>query len=119
MPDNQLPSEAGSKTNPVLIMAGIIAGLQVILGGSALADFVDPKIIGLCTLVLAGITVACGIITRGQVTPWVDVVAKATPAGNIVAGPAANQMTGTEVTVHGPDGGQVAPPPDPDRKNEG
>jgi hypothetical protein len=100
-------------------MAGIIAGLQVILGGSALADFIDPKLIGLFTLILAAITVTYGVITRGQVTPWVDVVAKATSAGNVVAGPAANQMTGTSVTVHGPDGGVVAPPPDADRKNEG
>lgn len=119
MTDNQIPASEVSKPNPVLIMAAIIAALQVILGGSALADFIDPKLIGLFNLILAAVTVGYGVVTRGQVTPWVDVAAKATPNGGIVAGPAANQTTGTPVVITDTlTGNVVAPPPDPNRGDE-
>jgi hypothetical protein len=112
MSDNTaLQPEARSSKSPVLIMAAVIGGLQVLLGGAALADFVDVEVIGLANLVLAAVTTGFGIFTKGQVTPWVDVVAKATSGGLVVAGPAAREVTGREVVVvSAGDGGVVAPP---------
>lgn len=113
MADPQVPA---SKSKPVLIMAAVLAGLQVLAGGAALADFIGPTAFGLFVLVLAAVQVGWGVFVTGQVTPWVDVVAKALPSGSVVAGPAARVDTGTRVEVVDVATGQVAAPPpaDPD-----
>jgi len=105
-----LPSEQQSKAKPVLMMAAVIGALQVVLGGAALADFVSDEVIGIVQLVIAAIAIGYGIYTQGVVTPWQDVVAKATPSGMVVAGPASSSATGSEVTVVPPSGGAVPPP---------
>jgi hypothetical protein len=104
MSDNIQPPDV-SKPNPVLVMAAVIAGLSVITAGLAGLDIISDKTLAIFNLVIAAITVGYGIITRGQVAPWADVAAKATPGGGLIAGPAASQTTGTPVVV-----GEVIPP---------
>lgn len=75
---------------PVLIMNSVLAGLGVLLGGSALADVVPVKVVGLAALVLAAVQVGWGAYVQSVVTPQELVAArKDTGTGAIVAGPAA------------------------------
>lgn len=107
-----------SKSKPVLIMTSVLAAVQVILGGGVLTSVLDPKVYGLLALVFAAVQVGWGVYTTGQVTPWVDVVAKAA-GGRVVAGPAARQLTGSPVVVSNASGRVVAPPVDPKRGEQG
>jgi hypothetical protein len=98
MSDNVQPADV-SKPNPVLIMAAVIAAANVIVAGLAGLDIVSDQALAIFNVVVAALTVAYGMLTRGKVAPWADVAAKATPSGGLVAGPAANQVTGTPVVV--------------------
>jgi hypothetical protein len=116
-------SEQGSvpvtKSRPVLLMTAVLGGLQVVIGGTALADVLDPRIYGLIALCFAGLQVAWGIWLNGLTEPLVNVAAKLSGRA-IVAGPAARQPNGTEVVVSDADSGAVvAPPPNPNRDELG
>jgi hypothetical protein len=54
---------------PVLVMNGVLAGLGVILGGAALGEYVDLKLVGLLLLVHSGVSVSWALITQQAVTP--------------------------------------------------
>lgn len=88
-------------SRPVLIAFSILAGLDVILGGVALIEIVDPKIVGAATLLQAGFAVGLSYYVQGRVAPWSSVAAQERSDGTIVAGPAAPGMTkvGTPVDV--------------------
>jgi hypothetical protein len=75
-------------SRPLLLAFSVVAGLDVILGGAALAELVDPKWIGLAVLVKGGIAAGLGVWVRGQVTPWSTVSVQRTEQG-LRAGPAA------------------------------
>jgi hypothetical protein len=91
-----------SRPSPAVIVSGVLAGLQVLTSGMALADIVGQEIAAFAILMVAAAQVATTVIIRGQVTPWADVVAKATPGGEIIAGPAAPQPTGTVIGLTHP-----------------
>ncbi len=75
---------------PVLIMNSVLAGLGVLLGGSALADFIPVKIVGLAALVLAAVQLGWSLYVQGQVVPLPLVAAHRDPGTRaLVAGPAA------------------------------
>ncbi len=86
------PQVPSSRTSPALIVVAVLAGLQFIAQGAALADFVPAKVVALVGLILAGVTLTVQLILRGQVTPWEDVAAKVDGQGGLVAGPAANGL---------------------------
>ena len=79
-----------STPRPVLIMNSVLAGLGVLLGGSALADFLPIKIVGLAALVLAAVQVGWSLYVQGQVVPLPLVAAhRDSETKAIIAGPAA------------------------------
>jgi hypothetical protein len=98
MSDTVQPADV-SKPNPVLIMAAVIGAINVVVAGLVQLDVIDDTWLAILNLIVAAITVAYGIITRGQVAPWADVAAKASPNGGLVAGPASTVPTGTPVMV--------------------
>lgn len=63
------------KPRPVLILMSFLVGVDVILGGAALRDFIDDKVVGLLLLILAGVKVGMGFYLQGQVVPFSDVAA--------------------------------------------
>lgn len=90
-----------SSSRPVLLTFSALAGLQVLTGGAALADILGPKTFGLIVLLVAAVQAGMSYYVHNQVTPWKDVAAKKTPEGVVVAGPAAEAVPGTAVTVVG------------------
>jgi hypothetical protein len=111
--NNDLAPEQVSKSNPVLIMTCVLTAYQTFVGGLGALEVLPDKAVGVMVLAGAAAALGWGMYVKGVVTPWQDVVAKATPAGNVIAGPAANQDTGTSVVVTDAATGEVvAPPPD-------
>ena len=98
-----LAPEQVSKSKPVLVTFSILAGAQVLTGGAALADVLPANVVGLLILAVASVQAGMTFWVQGQVTPWADVVSKRTPAGQVIAGPAADQETGTVVPQPEPD----------------
>jgi len=85
-----------STPRPVLIMNSVLAGLGVLLGGSALADFLPVKVVGLLALVLAAVQVGWSLYVQGQVVPLPLVAAhRDTDTHTIIAGPAAPGVAST------------------------
>lgn len=111
------PSQV-STPNPVLIMAAVLTTYQAFVGGLAALEVLDPKLVGVLVLAGAAVGLGWGVYTRGQVTPWSVVVAKATPQGNVIAGPAAMQDTGASVVVTDAGTGDVVAPPADSGKDE-
>lgn len=58
--------------NPVLIMTSVLAALQVLAGGAALADLLGERAFGLFVLGLAAVQVGWGVYVRSAVTPVAD-----------------------------------------------
>lgn len=87
---------------PVLVMNSVLAGLGILLGGAALLDYVDPKLVGLLILVHAALTFGWGTYVRGRVYPQEKVAAAVERQDGrlvTVAGPAAVVKTGQPVDV--------------------
>lgn len=89
-----------TKPQPILKWMALLAGIDVVVGGSALANFIPVDVIGFIALLLAGAKVAVAFYLRGQVVPLQDVGAYVTVTGRMAAGPAANAPDGTTVEVH-------------------
>lgn len=88
------------KSRPVLIINSILAGLQVLAGGTALADVgVPTETVGLFVVGVAAVQVGVNFYVQGQVVPVQDAVAYVNQAGVAVAGPAAGVTNGTPVDV--------------------
>jgi hypothetical protein len=112
---NELAPEQVSKSNPVLIMTCVLAAYQTFVGGLGTLEVLPDKAVGVLVLGGAAAALGWGMYTKGIVTPWEDVVAKATPQGQVIAGPAAQQETGLPVVVTDASSGEVvAPPPNLD-----
>lgn len=105
-----LPPSMVSKSKPVRTLTAIAAASTAVAGGLPLLtpdrfDWIGPAL-GVLGLFL---TVAMGVYTGQNVTPWPDVAVKATPNGVLVAGPAAENLpNGAQVQVKGLSG-QVVP----------
>ena len=89
------------KTEPVRVMASVLAGLQVLVAGTTLSEVLDPKTAALLALVVAALTSAWGEYARGQVSPSSTVAAEEpSDGGPLVAGEAAPGIPeGTQVEV--------------------
>lgn len=85
------------KPSPVLLWMSILAALQVLTGGAALAEVIGTQVAGLAVLTVAAMQTGVQFYVRGQVTPWETVVSKTTGDGRVVAGPAHTAPTGSEV----------------------
>lgn len=59
-----------------------------------------PAAVGAVGLVM---TVFVAKLTENNTTPWTDVAAKVTPAGDVIAGPASDIRTGATVEVKLPE----------------
>jgi hypothetical protein len=86
-------------SRPVLITMSVLAGAQILTGGAALGDVIGVKAAGLAILAVAAIQGGMAFYVQNQVTPNVDVAARVTPTGTVVAGPAAEVRTGAIVDV--------------------
>jgi len=84
---------ASKQSKPVVIMSSVLAGANVLVGGSALTEVVPRWVSGLAALLVASTTVGWGSYVHGQVTPYAQVAARRLPSGDQVAGPAAPGLT--------------------------
>lgn len=89
------------KSRPVLITFSILAGLQVLSGGAALADVIGQQPVGLFILAVAAVQVGMTFYVQNQTVPLQDVGAYVTGGDNpaMVAGPASAVEDGAEVEV--------------------
>ena len=104
--NDQLSSTQVSTAMPTRIITwlGIIAGVATALVTAlATIDGVPTQVTAVVGAVAAIATAVFGVLTKqavtAQTTPWVDVAAKVTPSGKMIAGPAADQKTGSTVAV--------------------
>jgi type IV secretory pathway TrbF-like protein len=83
------------RSKPIVILQSILAGATALLGGAALAEYINGRAIGLANLVVAAVTVALSVYLSGTNTSNPQVVATQTGAGApVVAGPASTVTTG-------------------------
>ena len=87
------------RSKPILLTLSVIAGLHVLLGGAALADFVDVKLIGLVALVVAAFEGGLAVYLSGSNISAPQVVAtQLQPGAPVVAGPASAVSTGHTIS---------------------
>lgn len=104
-----LPPSMVSKSKPVRMLLAVAAGATVLAGGLPLIPGVPGWVGAVVALIGLVISAAVAVYTEQSVTPWADVAVKATPSGQLVAGPAAENLpNGAGVKVLGV-GGQVVP----------
>lgn len=89
------------KREPVVLVMSVLAALQIITAGTALADVIGKDLAGLMVLVVAAVQAGVQFYVRGQVTPSVNVAAEqpTEPGAPTQAGPASPLPTGTDVDV--------------------
>lgn len=78
----------GNKSRPVVITFSILAGLQVLTGGTALTDVLGDQAAGLIIIAIAAVQVGMTFYVQNQVVPFEDAGAYVDQSGNMVAGPA-------------------------------
>lgn len=78
------------KSRPVLITFSILAGLQIITAGTALADVIGATTAGLIVLVIAAVQAGMTFFVQGMVVPLADTVQYINSDGASVNGPAAD-----------------------------
>lgn len=90
-----------NKSRPVLITFSVLAGLQILTAGTALADVIGDKPAGLIVLAIAAVQAGMSFYVQGQVVPLQDTAAYVDTKGNTVAGPASppQVVDGTSVEV--------------------
>jgi hypothetical protein len=101
--DPEIPPQDHSKSSPVMWLAGIAAVCTVLVTTLASIPQVPPVVTVIIGAIGAAATGLAGIYTKGLVTPWKDVVAKVTPTGRTIAGPAANAVTPDSMPVQAGD----------------
>lgn len=94
---------ADEPTGVIGVFGAVAAGAAALVTALAVVPGVPTVVVIVVGCVAAVSTAVYGYYTkrsvRAQVTPWTDVAAKVTPRGNVIAGPAASQPTGTSVAV--------------------
>lgn len=87
----------------VSVFGALAAGATAAVTALAVIDGVPKWLTAAVGVVAAISTAVFGFLTKQSVTarttPWTDVAAKVTPTGKVIAGPAAEQPTGTTVAV--------------------
>jgi len=99
MSSPELPQSMVSASKPVVVFGSIAAGATALVGVLASIPGVPVWLVAGVAGVAAVSTAVGAFLTTRKVTPWVDVAVKKTEAGELVAGPAAVQDTGTPVVV--------------------
>lgn len=79
-----------SKSRPVIVIMSILAGLQILAAGAALADVVGMKTAALFVLAVAAAQGGMQFYVQSVVTPVQDVVAYRDKSGTVVPGQLAN-----------------------------
>lgn len=75
------------------------AALQILAGAAALGDVFGAKVYGLFAIVVAAAQAGWSYWVSATSIPTSAVAAIATPTGEVVAGPAAEQTNGTLVEI--------------------
>ena len=88
-----------TKSQPLLIVFSVLAGLQVLTGAAALGEVIGAQAFGLFALLVAAVQVGMTFYVQNQVVPTGDVAAYVDGNGQTVAGPASAPSTGTAVEV--------------------
>lgn len=94
-----LPTAMMSKSKPVEVLGWVAAASTALVGALALIDGVPSWVVAAVAAVGVVSTKLLSYATTKQVTPWEDVVSKATEDGRVVAGPAANEVTPDETEI--------------------
>lgn len=82
-----------STSKPVEVLGWVASAATALVGALALIEGVPSWLVGVVAAIGIVATKLLSYATTKQVTPWEDVVSKVTPGGNVVAGPAAQQVT--------------------------
>ena len=89
------------KSSKLLLAFSILAGLQVLAGGAALADVIGATAFALFVLVVSAVQTGLSFYANnGQVVSSNNVASYVNQEGNSVAGPASPIDNGTPVEVH-------------------
>lgn len=88
-----------NKSRPVLLLFSILAALDFIAAYAGLADYVGDKVAFFFILCTKAVQVGAAFYAQNVVVPVGDVAAYANNQGTVVAGPAAEQMNGSPVSV--------------------
>lgn len=88
-----------NKSRPVVIVFSVLAALQILTSGSALADIIGVDIAALVVLVIAAVQVGMTFYVENSTVPLEDVAAFETAGSRLIAGPAAHQEDGTDVHI--------------------
>lgn len=90
-------------TKAITVFGAVAAGATALVTALALISGVPGWVVASVGAVAAVSTAVVGYLTKQsvttQTTPWADVAAKVTPSGKVIAGPAADQPTGSRVAV--------------------
>jgi hypothetical protein len=96
----------------MIITLAVYTALGVILGGAALSDWIDVRVIGLLTLLLVGTRAGIDFYISATTTPNAQVVATQEKAGApVIAGPQSQVTTGDTLAPGASVGDIVQPPP--------
>ena len=100
------------RSKALIITLSVYTGLGVILGGAALAEWIDVRIIGLLTLLVVGSRAGIDFYIANTTTPSAPVVATQEKAGApLIAGPQSYLQTGQTIPPALPVGDAVADAP--------
>lgn len=90
-------------TKAITVFGAVAAGATALVTALAVIEGVPSWVVAAVGAVAAVSTAVVGYLTKQsvttQTTPWTDVAAKVTPSGKVIAGPAAEQRTGSTVAV--------------------
>jgi len=76
-----------TKSEPVILIMSILAGLQLLLTGAGISDVVGAKAVFVGMAIVAAITGGIQFYVRAQTVELANVVAYVNPANEVVAGP--------------------------------
>lgn len=106
------PNTFGSTSRTHIIVGSILAALQILNGGAALADFIGPTAFGLFALCVAAFQGGWQFYTAATSVPNGNVAAALdNKTGELVAGPASETPNNVQV--------EVVPVPVPGTPQEG
>ena len=96
---DQIAKTDESESKPIRLLYSFVAAGTALTTSAAFVEFVPRWVVGVLGLAVLGVSAFLARWTEKQVTPWVDVAAKVTPSGQVIAGPAAHFATGSLARV--------------------
>ena len=99
------------RSRPVILIQSVLTTLGILFGASLLVDLVDPRIVGLGSLLVVAVKGGLDFYLNATTTPSAQVLAtQPIPGGDVVAGPASNFTTGAAISTDLPVGEITTPP---------